>query len=339
MKHQRIQKSRKFLQLGATVFVGGAMTVALTTTPAWSAAVAPDLGTAAASSVVAGTTITNTGATTLSGNVDVSPGSAVTGFPPGTIAGTLHAGDALAGTAEGDVTAAYLAAMNAVATGTANSDLGGQTFTPGVYAASSSISLTGTVTLSGGASSVFIFQSVSGLTTAPGSSVLLTGGVQACNVFWQVGSSATLATTTSFVGNILALTSISLATGASLNGRALARNGGVTLQGNTITSPTCLAVPPTTTTTTSTTTTTVAPTTTTTVAPTTTTTVAPTTTTTKPTSTTTIPPIVAPPITGGGPLAPGASNSPWTLVGIAAMILGGGLLSFEGIRRIRIRRL
>jgi hypothetical protein len=330
MKHQRIQKSRKFLQLGATMFVGGAMTVALTSSPAWSATVAPNLGTAAASSVVAGTTVTNTGATTLSGNVDVSPGSAVTGFPPGTIGGTLHAGDAVAGTAESDVTAAYLSAMNAIATGTANSDLGGQTFTPGVYAASSSMSLTGTVTLSGDANSVFIFQSVSGLTTAPGSSVVLTGGVQACNVFWQVGSSATLGTTTSFVGNILALTSISLATGASLNGRALARNGGVTLQGNTITSPTCLAVPPTTTTTSTTTTT---------VAPTTTTTVAPTTTTTRPTSTTTIPPIVAPPLTGGGPLAPGASSLPWSLVGIAAMILGGGLLSFEGIRRIRIRRL
>ena len=303
------------------------MTVALTTTPAWSAASAPNLGTAAASSVVAGTTVTNTGSTTLSGDVDVFPGSAVTGFPPGTIGGTLHAGDATAGTAETDVTAAYLAAMNAAATGTANSDLGGQTFTPGVYAASSGISLTGTVTLSGGANSVFIFQSVSSLTTAPGSSVVLTGGVQPCNVFWEVGSSATLGTTTSFVGNILALTSISLATGASLNGRALARNGGVTLQGNSITSPTCLAVPPTTTTSTTSTTST------------TTTTVAPTTTTTTPTSTTTIPPLVAPPITGGGPLAPGNSGSPWSWAGFVAMILGGGLLSFEAIRRIRIRRL
>jgi hypothetical protein len=324
MKHRRIQKSRKFLQLGATMFVGGAMTLALTTTPAWSAAVAPSLGTAAAASVVAGTTVTNTGSSTLSGNVDVFPGSAVTGFPPGTIGGTLHAGDAVANTAASDVTAAYLAAMNAPATGTANSDIGGQTFTPGVYAASSGISLTGTVTLSGDANSVFIFQSVSGLTTAPGSSVVLTGGVQACNVVWQVGSSATLATTTSFVGNILALTSISLATGASLQGRALARNGGVTLQGNAITSPTCLAVPPTTTTSTTSTTTT---------------TVAPTTTTTTPASTTTIPPLVAPPITGGGPLAPGVSSSGWSWAGIVAMILGGGLLSFEGIRRIRIRRL
>ena len=301
------------------------MTVALTTTPAWSAASAPDLGTAAASSVVAGTTVTNTGASTISGNVDVYPGSAITGFPPGTIAGTVHTGDATAGTAESDVTAAYLAAMNAAATGTANSDLGGQTFTPGVYAASSAISLTGTVTLSGGPNSVFIFQSVSGLTTAPGSSVLLTGGVQPCNVIWQVGSSATLGTTTSFVGNILALTSISMATGANLQGRALARNGGVTLQGNIITSSSCLAVPPTTTTSTTTSTTT--------------TTVAPTTTTTTPTITTTIPPIISPPITGGGPLAPGASDSGWSWAGITAMILGGGLLSFEGIRRIRIRRL
>lgn len=302
------------------------MTMAFATSPAFAAA-APNLGTAAAASVVAGTTVTNTGSSSLSGNVDVSPGSAVTGFPPGVISGSTDAGDATAGTVEADVTAAYLAAMNTPATGTANADLGGTTLTPGVYAASSGISLTGTVTLSGDANSVFIFQSVAGLTTAPGSSVLLTGGVQACNVFWQIGSSATLGTTTAFVGNILALTSISLATGASLNGRALARNGGVTLQGNTITSPTCNAVTPTTTTTT-----TVPPTTTTTVAPTTTTTVARTT-------TTTLPPLVAPPITGGGPLAPNASGSGWSWAGFAAMILGGGLLSFEGIRRIRIRRL
>ena len=168
------------------------MTVALTTTPAWSATAAPNLGTAAAASIAAGTTVTNTGATTVSGNVEIFPGSASTGFPPGIIVGTLNAGDATANTAENDVTAAYLQAMNSAATGTANSDLGGQTFTPGVYAASSSISLTGTVTLSGDANSVFIFQSVGGLNTAPGSTVLLTGGVQPCNVFWQVGSSATL---------------------------------------------------------------------------------------------------------------------------------------------------
>jgi hypothetical protein len=327
MKHGMRKSPRKLLHLGVVAFAGGAMTVAFTSSPAWSAVTAPNLGTAAAASVVAATTVTNTGATTLSGNLDLYPGTSVTGFPPGIIAGTQNVGGPVGGPANiasNDVTAAYLQAMAAPATATMNTDLGGQSLTSGVYAASSGLSLTGTVTLVGDASSVFIFQSVSTLIVAPASHVVLSGGVQACNVIWQVGSSATLGTTASFVGNILALTSISMATGASLQGRALVRNGGVTLDGNVITSPTCNAVVPTTTTSSTTTTTT-----------------STTTSTTTPTSsgtTTTLPEVVAAPVTGGGPLSPASSSSPWSLLGFTAMLLGGGLVAFEGVRRIMVRR-
>ena len=251
MKHHMSKSPRKLLHLGAVAFAGGALAVAFSSSPAWSAVTAPNLASAAAASVVAATTVTNTGATTLSGNLDLYPGTSVTGFPPGIVGGTQNVGGPVGGpanTASNDVIAAYLQAMAAPATATMNTDLGGQSLTAGVYAASSGLALTGTVTLVGDASSVFIFQSVSTLIVAPASHVVLSGGVQACNVFWQVGSSATLGTTASFVGNILALTSISMATGASLQGRALVRNGGVTLDGNVISSPTCNAVPPTTTT-------------------------------------------------------------------------------------------
>ncbi len=330
MNRRTFQQSGALLRLGVVAFAGGALTLAVSASPAW-AATAPNLGTAAAASIVAATTVTNTGATTLSGGLDLFPGTSVTGFPPGIVGGTQNLGGAVGGPADvaaNDVTAAYLAALNAPATGTANTDLGGLSLGAGVYAASSGLTLNGTLTLVGDASSVFIFQSVSTLITGPGSSVVLSGGVQACNVFWQVGSSATLGTTSSFVGNILALTSASLATGATLSGRVLVRSGAVTLQGNTITTPTCSAVGPTTTTTTTTT-----PTTTTSTTSTTTTTTPP-----SPTTTTTLPPITAPPVTGGGPLHVGSSDSS-TWVGFVAMFLGGGLLSLELLRRLRIRRL
>lgn len=330
MKHHMSKSPRKLLHLGAVAFAGGALAVAFSSSPAWSAVTAPNLASAAAASVVAATTVTNTGATTLSGNLDLYPGTSVTGFPPGIVGGTQNVGGPVGGpanTASNDVIAAYLQAMAAPATATMNTDLGGQSLTAGVYAASSGLALTGTVTLVGDASSVFIFQSVSTLIVAPASHVVLSGGVQACNVFWQVGSSATLGTTASFVGNILALTSISMATGASLQGRALVRNGGVTLDGNVISSPTCNAVPPTTTTsTTFTTTLTTALTTTLTTTP------------TSPNTTTTVPALISAPVTGGGPLAPASSGSPWTWVGFMAMLLGGGLVTFEGIRRVMVRR-
>lgn len=198
------------------------------------------LGSAQSFAALGGTTVTNTGASAITGNVGVSPGTSVTGFPPGVIAGgAIHAGDAVAGQAQTDLTAAY----NAVA-GTAcnvdltGQDLGGLTLTPGVYCFSSSAFLTGTLTLDfqGNPNALFLFKIGSTLITASGSVVVPINGGSTCppNLFWQVGSSATLGTGSSFTGNILALTSITLTTGAQLSGRALARNGAVTLDTNTV---------------------------------------------------------------------------------------------------------
>ena len=313
--------------LGTTLstVVASALALALTT-PAWSAT-SPNLGVAAAASVVAGTTVTNTGPTTLSGGLDLFPGTSVTGFPPGVIGGTENTGTLNAtesSAAMTAVTAAYGQLASAPATGSANTDLAGLSFGPGVYSASSGLSLTGTVTLVGDANSVFIFQSASTLITGPSSRVVLSGGVSACNVWWQVGSSATLATSTAFAGNILALTSISLATGVTLQGRALAQTGGVTLDSDIINS-TCSATPPVTTTSTTTT-------------PTTTTTTPTTTTTTSPTTPTTVPPVVGAPVTGGGPLGPNPSGTPDTPLAIVAALIGVGTLGYLGVRRIRARR-
>jgi hypothetical protein len=207
------------------------------------------LGTATPFAVLAGTTVTNTGPSIISGDLGVSPGSAVTGFPPGIVTnGTIHAADATALQAQTDLTTAYNDAAGRTPATVVSADLGGQTLVPGVYKAASSMSLTGTVTLDAGGdpNAVFIFQAGSTLITASNSTVSLIGGGQACNVFWQVGSSATLGTTTTFVGSILALTSISVQTGTTVAGRVLARNGQVSLDTNRITAPTsCIVAPPT----------------------------------------------------------------------------------------------
>jgi hypothetical protein len=363
MNHPRRFKSVP-LRLGLSVFTVGVLTLAFGASPAWSAT-APNLGTAAAASVVAGSAVTNTGSSTLSGNLDLYPGTAVTGFPPGLIGGSQNIGGPTGGPANvaaNDVTSAYLEAQAAPTTAVMNTDLGGRSLTAGVYSASSTMSLTGTLTLVGDANSVFIFQTVSTLITSPGSRVVLSGGVQACNIYWQVGSSATIATTTQFVGNVLALASITMKTGATLEGRALARNGAVTLDDNTITSPTCNVASPATTTTSATPTTTKIG-----VGATTTTTRSGTTTpTTKPGSTppksspsnttttvvgrntsttgagiganttTTAPPLVGAPVTGGGPLHP--TVSPWPIVGFLGMGFGGGLALFARPRQVKIAR-
>jgi hypothetical protein len=205
---------------------------------AW-AQTAPSLGSAASFAVLGASTVTNTGPSTIHGDLGVWPGRAVTGFPPGlVINGSIHvAPDAVALDAQNDVTIAYNAlASQACTLDLTGRDLGGMTLTAGVYCFSSSAQLTGTLTLDaqGNADAVFIFQIVSTLTTASNASVKLINGAQSCKAFWQVGSSATLGTATSFIGNILALTSISLTTGASVNGRALARTGAVTLDTNNI---------------------------------------------------------------------------------------------------------
>jgi hypothetical protein len=204
---------------------------------------AQTLGTAQNFGVLGGSAVTNTGPSVISGSVGVSPGSSISGFPPGVVTGGgFHAADAVAGQAQVDLTTAYnTVAGTPCTTDLTGQDLGGLTLTPGVYCFSTSAALTGTLTLNllGDPNAQFLFKIGSTLTTASASSVvLLNSGGTTCpaNVFWQVGSSATLGTGSSFVGNILTLTSITLTTGANLTGRALARNGAVTLDTNNVTS-------------------------------------------------------------------------------------------------------
>jgi Ice-binding-like/PEP-CTERM motif len=197
-----------------------------------------NLGTAGSYAVLAGSTVTNTGPSVLSGNLGVSAGCAVTGFPPGGLSGTINACNASSSQAERDLTTAYNAAMGLTRTATlTGKDLGGMTLTPGVYFFASSAQLTGTLTLNnlGNPNALFVFQIASTLTTASNSSVIFSNSVTDSNVYWQVGSSATLGTSTTFQGNILALTSITLNSGASIGcGSALAINGAVTLDNNVI---------------------------------------------------------------------------------------------------------
>jgi hypothetical protein len=202
-------------------------------------------GTASSFAVLAGSTVTNTGPTVVSGgSVGVSPSAAVTGFPPGVVAPPfiVHAGDAVAAQAQTDTTAAYNCLAGQTPTQIlTGQDLGGLTLVPGVYFFSDLAQLNGTLTLDaqGDPDAVFSFQIGSTLTTASGSSVVVINGNHLCNVNWQVGSSATLGTVTSFAGNIVALSSITVGTGASTSGALLARNGAVTLDSNSISHTSC----------------------------------------------------------------------------------------------------
>ena len=201
-----------------------------------SAQTAPNLGVAGSFAVLGGSTVTNTGKSAIIGELGVSPGTSVTGFPPGIVTGgTIHINDAVAQQAQSNLTTAYNAAAGqAFNTDLTGQDLGGLTLTPSVYRFSTSAQLTGTLTLNaqGNPNAVFIFQIGSTLTTASNARVLVINGGSNCNVFFQVGSSATLGTGTQFAGNILALASITANTGASVSGRLLARNGAVTLDTN-----------------------------------------------------------------------------------------------------------
>jgi len=205
------------------------------------------LGSAQAFGVLGGSAVTNTGPTViLAGNLGVWPGGAISGFGPGIVLGTIHAGDAVAQQAQADVTIAYdaLAAL-APTQDLTGVDLGGLILTPGVYFFASSAFLTGTLTLDalGDPDAQFVFQMGSTLITASNSAVVTINNAEACDVYWQVGSSATLGTDTAFQGNILALASITLNTRATLiEGRALARNGAVTMDSNVIT-PGCVPGP------------------------------------------------------------------------------------------------
>jgi hypothetical protein len=191
--------------------------------------------------VLAGSTVTNTGPTAVTGDLGVSPSSSVTGFPPGTLVGLQHAGDSAAANAIADLTTAYNdAAGRSLCAVSVAGNLGGMTLEPGLYVSTSSLGITsGDLTLDaqGDADAVFIFKMASTLTTTSGRQVILAGGAQAANVFWQVGSSATLGTTSAFRGTIMADQAITLETGATLDGRVLARIAGVTLASNTIVKP------------------------------------------------------------------------------------------------------
>jgi hypothetical protein len=199
------------------------------------------LGTAGNFAVLAGSTVTNTGLTSITGDVGVSPGSAITGFGPGIIVGTQHVANPTAALAILDLTTAYNdAAGRTLCPVSKTGNLGGQTLAPGLYKSTSDLSITsGDLTLDaqGDGEAVFLFQAASTLTTTAGRQVILTNGAKAANVYWQVGSSATLGTTSAFQGTIMADQAVTLETGATLNGRALARIAAVSLDSNTIVKP------------------------------------------------------------------------------------------------------
>ena len=200
-----------------------------------------NLDCAADFAILAGSTVTNTGPTVINnGDLGLSPGSAVTGFPPGTInGGTIRVNDVKADNAKLCLTTAYNdAAGRTTAPITLSGNIGGQTLVPGLYKSTSTLEISsGDLTLAGPADGIWIFQIASTLTTTAARQIILSGGAQAKNVFWQVGTSATLGTTSDFKGNILADQSVTLNTGAVLNGRALTRIAAVSLDSNTVTKP------------------------------------------------------------------------------------------------------
>jgi hypothetical protein len=234
--------------LAACLVLGTAIAVIIATQSVAGAAVATvNLGTAGSFGVLAGSTVTNTGATIVNGDLGVSPGSAITGFPPGIVNGAVHDTDGVAAGAQSDLTTAYNDAAGRSPSGSVGPFIGaGQTLAPGVYNATTSLDVGGALILNahGDPDAVWIFQVGSTLVTDSASSIRLTGGAQACNVFWQVGSSATLGTHSSFQGSVLALTSITVTTGDTIIGRALARNGAVTLDDDVITVPECTSPTP-----------------------------------------------------------------------------------------------
>ena len=261
--------------------------------------------------MLAGAGLTNTNSSWISGAIGAS-GAGITGFPPGT-AGPQHAGDATYTTAETDLTAAYAAAVQTPTADYSNVNLGGKTLGPGVYTQTTAPTLTGTLTLSGSGIYIFLIGTTAApttLVTASGSKVVLIGGAQPCQVFWRVTSSATLNTTTQFVGTIMANISIQMLNSATLNGRALARTAAVTLDNNRIIQPTgCGYAAPAA--------------------------VAPPAQNTLPA---TLPPtaaVVAPPPGGGGP--PQGDNFPWILALVAGVLASAGAvrvgLTMRGDRR------
>jgi len=199
------------------------------------------LGSTSTFAILAASTVTNTGASVVNGDIGVSPGTTVTGFPPGVLNATFYLGDPIAAQAQLDLTSAYNDAAGRTAGAVAVAgNLGGLTLNPGLYKSTTSLEISaGDLTLDaqGDPNGVFLFEMASTLITTTGRQVILAGGTQATNVYWQVGSSATLGTSSVFKGNILALASITAANGADVEGRLLARTGGVSLGANVVTIP------------------------------------------------------------------------------------------------------
>ncbi|HZW50078.1 MAG TPA: ice-binding family protein [Bacillota bacterium] len=234
-------KTRRMAALFTALFL-----IVTTSFPAFAASpLKVELGTTSSFAILAGSAITNTGTTTISGDaggdIGLFPGSAYDGRTEVTTTGAEHVTDGVASKAQDDLTTAYNQAANTTSTETIAADLGGRTLVSGVYTSQSSIGITGTLTLDGQGDpeAVFIFQAGSTLTTASGSEVKLINGARYCRVFWQVGSSATLGTNSKFVGHIFAMASITATTGVEVQGQLLARTGAVTLDTNTILNGIC----------------------------------------------------------------------------------------------------
>jgi len=197
------------------------------------------LGSTSGLAILAGSGITSTGATVITGDMGLSPGSSIGGFPPGILNGTQHINDEISNQAKLDLTAAYndLAGRTSTDIVTLSGNIGGLTLTPGLYKSTSSLAISSgdlTFDAKGNANAVFIIQIASTLTTTSGRQVILSGGALASNIFWQVGTSATFGTTSVFKGTVLAMQSITFNTGATLDGRGYARTGAITMAGNTI---------------------------------------------------------------------------------------------------------
>jgi len=210
-----------------------------------------NLGTTAGFAILAGSTITNTGTTTINGNVGgdvgLSPGTVFSGKESVTVSGSVHLADAVAIKAKDDLVTAYDDAVGRTPVTRIPTELGGTTLTPGIYdSADGTFQITGKLTLDakGDPDGVFVFKAASTLITASNSNVNLINSARFCRTFWSVGSSATLGTNSNFVGHILAMTSITANTGAAIQGQLLARNGAVTLDNNTITNGICETTPP-----------------------------------------------------------------------------------------------
>jgi hypothetical protein len=244
MKLSRYVGGARFTRLGVASLAAVGLFLALPVSAQAAAAPVP-LGTADSFAVLAGAGITNTGPTTLNGDLGTFPTTTITGAGSLTVTGTNHQGDAVTQGAKTDLVTAYNTAAGEGPTSPIAGDLTGQTLKQGVYNSSSSIGLTGELTLDGAGNpdSVFVFQAGSTLTTGSGSKVTLINGASPCNVIWQIGTSTTIGTGSQFVGTVLSMTSITATTGASVRGRLLARNGAVTLDTNTVTKPTCVAAP------------------------------------------------------------------------------------------------